>query len=72
MPENFQEITLAGLSRGKLFEKASFYRNSFADILRTGCFSEDLDFTLNSICFTLENYIPFINESFTVRFESGI
>jgi len=65
--EIFQEITLAGLSRGKFFEKASFYGGTALRIFYgLDRFSEDLDFTLNSIDanFTLENYIPFINEEF--------
>ena len=65
--EIFQEITLAGLSRGKFFEKASFYGGTALRIFYgLDRFSEDLDFTLNNIDanFTLENYIPFINEEF--------
>ena len=65
--EIFQEITLAGLSRGKFFEKASFYGGTALRIFYgLDRFSEDLDFTLNSIDanFTLENYIAFINEEF--------
>ncbi|MBK9023485.1 MAG: hypothetical protein IPL69_05805 [Saprospiraceae bacterium] len=47
-------------------------RGYFTDLDR---FSEDLDFTLNSIDanFTLENYIAFINEEFQLLgFESRI
>ena len=65
--EIFQEITLAGLSRGKFFEKASFYGGTALRIFYgLDRFSEDLDFTLNNTDanFTLENYIPFINEEF--------
>ncbi|HQW56786.1 MAG TPA: nucleotidyl transferase AbiEii/AbiGii toxin family protein, partial [Saprospiraceae bacterium] len=65
--EIFQEITLAGLSRGKFFEKASFYGGTALRIFYgLDRFSEDLDFTLNNIDanFTLENYIPFISEEF--------
>lgn len=51
----------------KVFEKASFYGGTALRIFYgLDRFSEDLDFTLNNIDanFTLENYIPFINEEF--------
>jgi predicted nucleotidyltransferase component of viral defense system len=65
--EIFQEITLAGLSRGKFFEKASFYGGTALRIFYgLDRFSEDLDFTLNEADkdFSLASFLQHIKNEF--------
>lgn len=73
--EIMQEIVLAGLSKTDFFKNAAFYGGTalriYHDLNR---FSEDLDFTLLTTDknFTLETYIPMINqtvESHGLKFE---
>ena len=75
MKEIMQEIVLAGLSKTDFFKNAAFYGGTalriYHDLNR---FSEDLDFTLLTTDknFTLETYIPMINqtvESLGLKFE---
>ena len=65
--EIMQEIALAGLSRGKFFEKAAFYGGTALRIFHNlDRFSEDLDFSLLEVNpkFTLEPYFPPIKAEF--------
>lgn len=65
--EIFQEITLAGLSRGKFFEKVSFYGGTALRIFYgLDRFSEDLDFTLNEADkdFSLASFLQHIKNEF--------
>ncbi len=65
--EIFQEITLAGLSRGKFFEKASFYGGTALRIFYgLDRFSEDLNFTLNEADkdFSLASFLQHIKNEF--------
>jgi len=67
--EIMQEIALAGLARGKFFEKATFYGGSALRIFHgLERYSEDLDFSQNYIDegFTLEKYLPYIKEEFVL------
>lgn len=65
--EVMQEITLAGLYRGRFFDKAAFYGGTclriFHELPR---FSEDMDFSLirKDEAFDLESYFPSIIEEF--------
>jgi len=65
--EIMQEIALAGLSRGKFFEKAAFYGGTALRIFHSlDRFSEDLDFSLLEVntSFTFEPYFPAIEAEF--------
>ncbi len=65
--EVFQKITLAGLYRGKFFEKATFYGGTCLRIFYgLDRFSEDLDFSLlkKDSNFELSNYFHYIEEEF--------
>jgi predicted nucleotidyltransferase component of viral defense system len=67
MHEVIQEIALIGLSRGKFFEKASFYGGTALRILYgLDRFSEDLDFSLlePDLNFALDPYFPFLEDEF--------
>ena len=65
--EVMQEIALAGLQRGRFFEKAAFYGGSAQRIFYgLNRFSEDLDFSLleTSPDFSLVPYFPYIIDEF--------
>ena len=65
--EIFQEIALAGLSRGGFFRKAAFYGGTCLRIFhRLPRFSEDLDFALVSKDpnFKIENYFSALEKEF--------
>jgi len=66
LKEIIQEMTLAGLSRAGFFDKASFYGGTALRIFYgLPRFSEDLDFTLNSLQpgFTLKNYFTSMRQT---------
>lgn len=65
--EILQEIALSGLRRAGFFNKACFYGGTALRIFYgLDRYSEDLDFSLleKDMKFTLEPYIPFIEEEF--------
>lgn len=65
--EVMQEITLAGLYRGRFFDKAAFYGGTCLRIFhQMQRFSEDLDFSLvaHDDSFDLQNYFPAIIQEF--------
>lgn len=65
--EIFQEIALSGLRRSGFFNKACFYGGTALRIFYgLDRYSEDLDFSLleKNMGFTLEPYLPFIEEEF--------
>ena len=65
--EVMQEIALAGLQRGRFFEKAAFYGGSAQRIFYgLNRFSEDLDFSLleSTPDFSLVPYFPYIIDEF--------
>lgn len=67
LKEIFQEIALAGLSRGGFFDKAAFYGGTCLRLFYgLNRFSEDLDFALtdNDDNFTLDEYFPFLEKEF--------
>lgn len=65
--EIIQEIALAGLSRGGLFEKAAFYGGTCLRMFHgLNRFSEDLDFALlnKDPMFRLDEYFPALKKEF--------
>ncbi len=65
--EIFQEIALAGLSRGHFFEKTAFYGGTCLRIFYgLNRFSEDLDFALleKDLSFKLDDYFPALEKEF--------
>ena len=67
LKEIFQEIALAGLSRGGFFDNVAFYGGTCLRIFYgLDRFSEDLDFALikNDDKFNLENYFPSLEKEF--------
>lgn len=67
LKEIFQEIALAGLSRGGFFEKAAFYGGTCLRLFYgLNRFSEDLDFALikDDNEFSLEDYFPSLVKEF--------
>lgn len=66
--EIMQQVALAGLYRGRFFEKASFYGGTALRIFYgLNRFSEDLDFSLlkEDPEFSLDTYLKYIEEEFT-------
>lgn len=67
LKEIFQEIALAGLSRGGFFDNAAFYGGTCLRIFYgLNRFSEDLDFALikNDSDFNLDKYFPSLEKEF--------
>lgn len=65
--EIMQQVALAGLHRGRFFEKASFYGGTALRIFYgLNRFSEDLDFSLlkEDPEFSLDTYLKYIEEEF--------
>lgn len=67
LKEIFQEIALAGLSRGRFFDKTAFYGGTCLRLFYgLNRFSEDLDFALTGDCdnFNLDDYFPSLEKEF--------
>ncbi|VDH02640.1 nucleotidyl transferase AbiEii/AbiGii toxin family protein [Bergeyella zoohelcum] len=65
--EIMQQVALAGLHRGRFFEKAAFYGGTALRIFYgLNRFSEDLDFSLLKVDsdFSLDTYLKYIEEEF--------